>query len=660
MKHANILLALLLLGPLLKAQNNDGEINQKMKMWVSYGSASYGSVLQFQMYAKRSSWGLGQQFFAANVRNASMYKLHVTGELYAKLICGNESVSKLDFVIDKYESLQKAEMGALNTSFLSDATGLINSADKELCSGDDIIIGGKKYGVNRIKSLGYRNLKILAQVGEGGDWVAMNSQGTLMEKPNSSASIQNTPNDKKQTAVNNTQTASGYTAVSQQSQTTNNTNNTALTAQRQQYQNQANYYLNLANNTNQSSISQQLNLDLARTNAYMSGNTQQIQQIQQQQNRLNQQRSDQLAQSTVQFVGSVFNLIQSNQQRKQELQQQSEERQRQWRQEESRKQKIKDAVIQDLEPVKQQSLDFLKQGIELDSIAYLNGKDAMEKLSISASWLLKKKEQSLIESSTPDVYIFSDDTYKINSVGHITPSAIVLLEYQNLADSFALQNLKPEYYTAAKDFSYEVDLPYKAEKNYKTKSNFFYSNRTSVDVLYAKASQHASGNYGVSVAASEVAALDRLDYKPKNKNYGGDFSSVYSYYKGKGWRSIYTGGFWGLKKLDAMRILGNIILDSAVKKQDVATAERAAKQYSKAFNYYTNTFGGVADNKKHPLQLLDKLFLNYATAAMILKKESIKPGSVDAAVVMECIKQYVADFDKYQSLRKEKETRENN
>ena len=87
-----------------------------MMAWVQYATSTWGKTLGFELYAKRSSWGLGQQFFAANVKNGVPYKLRVQGELFAKLICGNESVSKLDFTIDSYALLIKADMGT--TTFM--------------------------------------------------------------------------------------------------------------------------------------------------------------------------------------------------------------------------------------------------------------------------------------------------------------------------------------------------------------------------------------------------------------------------------------------------------------------------------------------------------------------------------------------------------------
>jgi hypothetical protein len=72
-----------------------------------------------------------------------------------------------------------------------------------------------------------------------------------------------------------------------------NPNNSTLSnsnakSQKQQYQNQANNYLNQAKDTNQSPISQQLDLNLAKINATMGGNQQQIQEIQQTQTQITQ------------------------------------------------------------------------------------------------------------------------------------------------------------------------------------------------------------------------------------------------------------------------------------------------------------------------------------------------------------------------------------
>ncbi len=196
MKKA-FLIAIFFNALLCNAQSEE-DIKNSMLEWVSNGHSSAGTVLRIQFYYKKSSWGLGQQFFAANVQNATPYKIRVTGELYAKLVCGNESTSKLYFILNPYESLTKAEMGALNTSYLSDATGLISSADKEVCVGNDIIRGGKKYGINRIKQLGMRNIKFQAKANSDGDWIEMTSKGELKEPEKPKASISNKDEAKEQ------------------------------------------------------------------------------------------------------------------------------------------------------------------------------------------------------------------------------------------------------------------------------------------------------------------------------------------------------------------------------------------------------------------------------------------------------------------------------
>jgi len=224
---------LLLIFNSFSAANAQGGSNPMMA-WVKYATSTWGKTLGFELYAKRSSWGLGQQFFAANVKNGVPYKLRVQGELYAKLICGNESVSKLDFTIDSYARMIKAEMGSMNVNYLSDATGLMGSADKEECTGNEIIVGGKKVGVNRIQTLGIRNLKVEGQMSKGGDWVPMRSDGTFIEpaanktatgsasasgsaSPSGTASSQTTGNKNPQTQSSNTTSGSTQQSSNQQS-----------------------------------------------------------------------------------------------------------------------------------------------------------------------------------------------------------------------------------------------------------------------------------------------------------------------------------------------------------------------------------------------------------------------------------------------------------
>jgi hypothetical protein len=438
------------------------------------------------------------------------------------------------------------------------------------------------------------------------------------------------------------------------SQINTNSNSNISSSQRQQYQNQANIYLSQAQNTNQSGISQQLNLDLAKINAITTGNAQQVQQIQQQQNQLNQQRNEQLAQSTAAFVGSVFSLIEKNRQRKLENERRWQEEAQQRKQEERYRQQIIKAVKEDLEPLREESLDFIRQGLEIDSTAYLKSTDYMQKVCISASWLLKQKEKKSIEESSPDVDVLSDGSYTVKSTGHITPAAVALVAYESLPDSFFLQELKPSYYHSVNDFLYPVEVPYKANRNYRKKWRFLNSNSKSVDILYAKITVYATKSYEAENIASALAGLDKLNYTPDtNYNYKTEFTETYAHYKGHGWKSMYSAGYSSLKKLDAMRILGNIILDSAISKQEISGVYRAASQYSKAFNWYNDHFGRIENFKSHPIELLDKLFLDYSASVMIQKKWMRDTKGADNTIhIPEMMKKYLADFDNYKILIK--------
>jgi hypothetical protein len=82
-------------------------------------------------------------------------------------------------------------------------------------------------------------------------------------------------------------------------------NSNAQKIQQQQYEKKADNYLNQAQNTNQSTTSQQLNLDLAKTNAIMSGNSQQVAEINKQQTQLNEKTNQQLINSSTNLLNAI-------------------------------------------------------------------------------------------------------------------------------------------------------------------------------------------------------------------------------------------------------------------------------------------------------------------------------------------------------------------
>ncbi|MBX9891177.1 MAG: hypothetical protein K2Y12_02520 [Chitinophagaceae bacterium] len=135
-------------------ENQDGEKTTSKNRWIRYGQETmYKNVISYQLFAARLSWGLGQQFFAANIKNYTSKRIKIKGKLVANLICGNTETSKIDFILKPNETLIKADLGTFNVNFLTDATGLISSADEELCEGKPVMENGKKIGTSRIKSM---------------------------------------------------------------------------------------------------------------------------------------------------------------------------------------------------------------------------------------------------------------------------------------------------------------------------------------------------------------------------------------------------------------------------------------------------------------------------------------------------------------------------
>lgn len=158
--------------------------------WVHYGQQRFGKV-SFELYAKKGSWGLGQQFYGANFSNGIFYDLHVTGVLYAKLTCGNEVTSNFDFKVDKYGSKIRVNVEGDTDNqadgFLVEATGLLASADEEKCKGVEIVINGYK-NYSRIQALGIRDLKLKAVQSDGSE-VPVSFSGELSNTSPSQSTI---------------------------------------------------------------------------------------------------------------------------------------------------------------------------------------------------------------------------------------------------------------------------------------------------------------------------------------------------------------------------------------------------------------------------------------------------------------------------------------
>lgn len=119
-------------------------------------------------------------------------------------------------------------------------------------------------------------------------------------------------------------------------------------AQKQSYQTQASNYLQQAQDPNQDGIMQQLNLNLAKTNAVMAGDKEQIQQIDQLQYQVTQQQNDQLAQGITSLATGIFDLVEQNREKKEKERERQEQVRREQEQAaaEERRQQAELARIQ--------------------------------------------------------------------------------------------------------------------------------------------------------------------------------------------------------------------------------------------------------------------------------------------------------------------------
>ncbi len=145
--------------------------------WRSFGESKVGN-LTFDLYAKKGSWGMGQQFFGANVKSNFSMKVRVEGELVAHLTCGNEAISKLDFKIESQELIYKVDPSDttnIGAGWFAENKGLLGDAPEELCKGNEIIIRGYK-SRNRISALQVRKLKFYTK-GEDGEEIEVSSMG---------------------------------------------------------------------------------------------------------------------------------------------------------------------------------------------------------------------------------------------------------------------------------------------------------------------------------------------------------------------------------------------------------------------------------------------------------------------------------------------------
>lgn len=128
------------------------------------------------MFAKKKSWGMGQQFYGMKIENLTSGKLHVKGHYYAKLTCGNETREKFDIRLKPNETLG-------GDAFVMDITGLTASADSKVCVGQPLYEGGKQVGVSRIVSVGFQFTEIKTEQEESAKPLPVTPQAVPGKKP---------------------------------------------------------------------------------------------------------------------------------------------------------------------------------------------------------------------------------------------------------------------------------------------------------------------------------------------------------------------------------------------------------------------------------------------------------------------------------------------
>ncbi|MBV4360564.1 cell envelope integrity protein TolA [Pinibacter aurantiacus] len=176
--------------------------------------------------------------------------------------------------------------------------------------------------------------KLNKNLGELNTAVEKEKQVQANTKPGSTGGAQNTNTNTNANQSHTTASTNGNVQTNQRATTTTTTSNSNVrNTQSQVYQQQADSYLNAANNSSDA-IQQSLNLNLAKTNASAAGNTYQVQQIQQAQNQAQQANQQAMASSLGDLASATMGYFDQKARnkeldRQQALEYQQYERQRQ-------------------------------------------------------------------------------------------------------------------------------------------------------------------------------------------------------------------------------------------------------------------------------------------------------------------------------------------
>jgi hypothetical protein len=277
-----------------------------------------------------------------------------------------ETKKKFDDIVATYKqqlnSLRNPQTKSSFSNVLNTRQTQFNSANRQ--AELDLTITDKDKVQPIIDQLNEITGKLNANLSELNAAVDKEKQVQISSKPTSSTNGAQGANVRSNSGQDGSTT---QTTANAQSNKTASTNATARAVQSQAYQEQADNYLNAANNNSSDAIQQSLNLNLAKTNATAAGNAYQVQQIQQQQSQVQQANQQAMANSLGDLASAtmgIFEQKQRNQEldRQQQLQNQQYQQeqiaaaQREWQQEEAKRKAALQAEMESQWKTDQQAL----------------------------------------------------------------------------------------------------------------------------------------------------------------------------------------------------------------------------------------------------------------------------------------------------------------
>ncbi len=411
-------------------------------------------------------------------------------------------------------------------------------------------------------------------------------------------------------------------------------------AQKNIYKNTALADLQRSQQSTQSPIVQQMHLSNAMITAQASGDVATIRQVQQMQAQATAQNQQRLTESVTGLVGSTFNLISAIQNEKRE----KEAARQRWDDaynERKRYEAIKIAEIeQETAPQKQRSLEQLQKGMAEASDGYGKSVSDADKLLHALSWLWKWRESEKILNGKPEVkasYYKASDV-SVLSKGYINAPPHSLIPARSLQQMLDLQVL-PSIVNLSVETNkliYPLDLPYKAEKTFNKKLNFFYGRSSDkipipeqIDRAYNLIDFKIGLYRSITTNPEKIKeAIDRTNYIDRySKQYNPDSAAcvndgkkLYRYWNGKGWKKMYRAGFVPQKKLEGNLLRAGYWLDSAIVFNRADALPRAAAKYQETFDWYFSGPVRWLKPETQPAVFIRESMWRYALAVAAARK----------------------------------------